>query len=129
VLDLLPHAITEPEGYDLPVYLQGKGAAAPAILKGRNNFSITRTGTGVYKLSFNDDPGPTFLGGTFGFGDATATNVLGWSVAFGAYTAPSGGTPASLVFTVGNASNAAADLAATSNLKLALQFKRAATDL
>lgn len=129
MLDTYPNHITEPEGYEFPILLAGAGAAAPMLKDGRANYSVTRTAQGVYKISFNDDPGPTFLGGTAGFGDATAANVLGWSVAFGAYTAPSGSTQASLVFTVGNAANAATDLLATSNLKLALTFKRASTDL
>ena len=128
-MEIQPHGITEPEGYDYPVYLQGAGAAAPTIAQGEKSIVITRTGVGAYKLSFNDSPGPTFLGGVPGFGDATPANVLGWSVCFGAYTKATSSTPASLVFTVGNAANAAADLAATSTLKLALQFKRAPTDL
>ena len=128
MLDLDPCRITEPEGYEFPIFLAGAGAAAPVLKDGRANYTVSRSVQGVYKISFNDDPGPTFLGGTAGFGDATAANVLGWSVAFGAYIAPSGSTPASLVFTVGNAANAATDLLATSNLKLALTFKRAPTD-
>jgi hypothetical protein len=114
----------------MPVNLQGQGAAAPTRLKGRNNYSVARSGAGAYKISFNDDPGPTFLGiAGFAFGDPTATNVLGWTVATGTYTGPSGATAASLTFTVGNSSFAAADLLATSTLTLLLAFKRAATDL
>lgn len=130
MLDQDPCGITEPEGYVFPINLQGAGSSAPTRLKGRNNYSVTRTGAGVLKIAFNDDPGPTFLGVSgFAFGDATATNVLGWTVATGAYTAPSGSTPASLVVTIGNSSFAAADLASTSTLTLQLSFKRAATDL
>ncbi|HEX4355657.1 MAG TPA: hypothetical protein VHZ95_22175 [Polyangiales bacterium] len=123
-IDLNPNQTTEPEAYEFPLFLQGTGASAPTLL-GRDNATVTHTSTGVLKISFPEDPGETFLGGAFGFGDATPSVVLGWSVCFGAYTAPSGSTPASLVVTIGNASNAAADLAATSKLKLALTFKQA----
>jgi hypothetical protein len=130
MLDIEPNGTTEPEGYEFPINLQGAGTSVPTRLKGRNNYSVSRTGAGVLKISFNDDPGPTFLGiGGFGFGDATATNVLGWTVCAGAYTAPSGTTSASLVVTIGNSSFAATDLATTSTLTLALKFKRAATEL
>ena len=128
MLDTEPCDTTEPEGVLMPINLQGTGAAVPTRLKGRNNYSLTRTSAGVIKVSFNDDPGPTFMGiAGFAFGDPTATNVLGWSVATGAYTAPNKAVPASLTFTIGNAANAAADLAATSTLTLLLAFKRSDT--
>lgn len=125
-MDLQPAMISETEGYTLRVQLQGTGAAAPTRLNTANNYSISRTGAGVIVISFNDDPGPTFQGlEGFGFGDATATIVLGWTVAVTAYTARSGSTPAKLTITIGNAANAAADLAATSTLALAIAFKQA----
>jgi hypothetical protein len=125
MLDQFPCGITEPDGYVMPINLQGTGAAAPTRLKGRNNYTVTRTSAGVLKFSFNDDPGPTFLGlAGFAFGNPTASIVLGWSVVAGAYTAPANATPASLVVTLGNSSFAAADLATTSTLTLLLAFKR-----
>lgn len=132
MFDTFPSTSTEPEAYAFSVNLQGAGAAVPTRLKGRNNYGITRPGVGQLKLTFNDDPG-VFLGlAGFGFGDtAAAANVLGWSAVSQVYTPPTGGgaTPASLTITIGNGANAAADLAATSNLTLDLRFKRAATDL
>jgi hypothetical protein len=117
----------EPESVDCAIALVGTGASAPTRSpNSRANYTITRTGTGVIKLSFQDDPGPTFQGiGGFCFGDPTATNVLGWTVCTGTYTARSGNTQASLTFTIGNGSNAAADLPATSTLALTLNFKQA----
>jgi hypothetical protein len=122
-----PCQISEPEGYLFQVYLQGAGAAAPTRLNTRNNYTVTRSGAGAYKISFQDDPGPTFMGiSGFGFGDATPADVAGWGVVAGAYTPRAGSTQASFTFTVTNAANAAADLAATSTLALQLAFKQAA---
>ena len=94
-----PHQITEPEGYDYPVYLQGVTTAAPTVINGKG-ITVTRASAGVLTLTFAEDPGPNFLGGTPGFGDATASNVLGYSVCFGAYTAKSGSTKATLAITI-----------------------------
>jgi hypothetical protein len=125
-VDIMPNQTTEPEGYDYDVYLQGTGATAPTVINGKS-LTVTRTSQGVIKLTFNLDPGPLFLGGSFGFGDATATNILGWTVCFGAYTKPAAGAKAFMTVTIGNGSNAATDLLATSNVKLALRFKLAST--
>jgi hypothetical protein len=124
-METQPNQTTEPEAYEFPVFLKGANTSVPTLLSSKR-VTVSRTSAGVLKLSFPDDPGPVFLGGTFGFQDVTAANGLGWSVCFGAYTARSGSTPASLVFTVGNASNAATDLATTTSLKLHLEFKQAA---
>jgi len=130
MLDQFPAYGTEPEGYLMPINLKGAGAAVPTLLKGRVNYTLTRTSAGLLKISFNDDPGPTFMGlAGVGYADATATVVAGWTAVAGAYTAPSGTTKASLVVTTANSSFAAADMAATSSVTLLLAFKRAASDL
>lgn len=122
-----PALISEPEGLTFRVQLQGAGAAVPTRLNTRNNYTLARTSAGVIVISFADDPGPTFQGlAGFGFGDPTATVVLGWTVCAGAYVARTGNTAAKVTITIGNGANAAADLAATSTLTLDLAFKQAA---
>jgi hypothetical protein len=129
MMDTPPCMGTEPEQVLMPIKLQGAGAAVPTRLAGRNNYTLTRTAAGVIKIQFSDDPGPGAFGIVgFTFGDPTVANVAGWSVTETTpYTPRSGATPAFLVFTIANAANAAADLAATSTLGLILGFKQAAS--
>lgn len=127
MLGLIPNYITEPEGYEFPVFLLGAGAAAPTLV-GRDNVSLARTAAGKYTITFNDDPG-NFLGGTFGFQDTVLGASAGYDVVFGPFTPPANGSLATLTFQTSNAAQAATDLAATQNLKLHLEFKRADLEL
>jgi hypothetical protein len=127
-VETYPKQTTEPESFSFPVLLQGQGAVAPTVTVGKG-VTVARGTAGVYTLTFANNPGPaaaSFLGGAAGFGNATATVVLGWTVCFGAYTAATAtGVKATLKITVGNSSFAAADLATTSTLGLTLTFKMA----
>ena len=115
----------EPETVGININLQGTGAAAPTRKNNRNKYTVTRSGVGVIKVSFQDDPGPVYQGICgFCFGDATATNVAGWSVVDQGYTARSGNTQAFVQFAILGATNAAADLAATSTLTIEIGFKQ-----
>ena len=54
--------------------------------------TVTRTSEGIYKFSFNDNPG-TFIGvGGYMFGDTTPANVVNKTIKRDTYTAPSGDT-------------------------------------
>jgi hypothetical protein len=122
-----PSADSEPEGYNFRVYLQGAGAANPTRLNTRNNYTPTRTGVGTLKITFQDEPGPTFQGlGGFGFGDPTPANVAGWTVVAIGYTARTASAQAFVTVQVYNGANAAAELPATSQLSMQLKFKQAA---
>lgn len=117
----------EPESVDCCIALQGAGASVPTRpATSRANYSIVRNGVGDIKVNLLgvDDFAPTVQGICgFTFGDATAANVLGWTVCYRGFTARSGGTPAFFQFTIGNGANAAADLPATSTLVLMLSAK------
>lgn len=95
----------------------GAGAADPVTNYGQAA-AITRNGAGGIRVTWKENPG-NFLGFSFGFRDATPGNVKGW-------TCVSNGPPNGLVqdFTVYNSAFAAADLAATSSLSLAVKFKK-----
>jgi hypothetical protein len=128
-MEAYPALDWEPESVDCAIALVGAGTGTPTRpTSSRSNYSIVRTGVGTITINLlgNDDFAPTVQGiAGFCFGDATATNVLGWTVCYGAFTARSGPTPAKFTFTIGNGSNAAADLASTSTLVLLLSVKLA----
>lgn len=116
----------EPETVGVNVNLQGAGAASPTNKNNRNKYTPSRTGVGVYKASFTDDPGPVYQGICgFCFGDPTAANVKGWTVVDGGYTPRSGNTAAFVTFSVFNSAFAAADIPATATLTLEIGFKQA----
>lgn len=124
--EVFPQGTSEPEGYKFHVHLKGAGAAAPTLFNTGNNYTVSRTSAGVYKIIFNEDPGPTYQGVSgFAFGDVTASVVAGWSFVTTGFTARSGSTAAFYSFSVFNASQVATDLATTSRLTFAIAFKQA----
>ena len=86
--------------------VQGVGAASSVTQLNGPGVTLTRTGTGLYLLTWSDPPG-NFLGATWGLSATTAANIAGHTVAFGLYAAA--GTMAVSVY---NASDTLHDLAA-----------------
>lgn len=79
--------------------------------------TVTRTGTGAYLATWADNPG-TFIGMTHGFFATTVADLKGFTVTAGVFNQ----TTFALAFTVTNASDAAADLAALQWLTLNVRF-------
>lgn len=125
-----PAWTADPEHYSMTLTLKGAGSGViPVLQDNKHGVTIARTGAGAYTLTFGEEPGPTFLGLDPEWGDATASNVIGWTAVSQVFTKRSGGTKATLTFTTANSSFAAADMAATSTLWLRLNFKLAAPKL
>ena len=121
MLEPQPAQVSEYDYYKMPIYLQGAGAAAPTLLS-RPNFTIARTSAGLYVLTFNDNPTGIYLGTPCGgFSDATLANAFGWSTSC-TFVAATTTAKATLTVNVGNASNAATDLATTTTLCIVPQF-------
>lgn len=110
------------EGYLrlVEVRLLGTGAAAPTKQLGQG-ITVTRTGVGVYRLTFAENLG-TWRGpiGAPGLEATTMSAMADHSVVFGAYT------PATRTvdLTFYNAAGAARDLAALEFLNFTLRFKQ-----
>jgi hypothetical protein len=118
---------SEIETIGFNVNLMGAGAASPTRKNNRNNYTPSRSGVGTIKISFLDDPGPTYQSICgFGFGDPTPANVAGWTVVDMGYTPRSGTVAAFVQFQIYNGANAAADLPGTSTLTVEFGFKQAA---
>lgn len=94
------------------------GSAAVTKVTGYG-LAVTRTSTGLYKLTWSENPG-IFVGYTWGLSATTLVEVAGFSVVAGVYNS----TAFTLAFSVYNASNAVADLAALNWIDLVVRFKR-----
>jgi hypothetical protein len=85
--------------------------------------TVTRTAIGVYKFSFySEDPGTFVQIAGYMFGAVTPSGVKGYTATRGAYTAPSGSTPASLSVSLWDASFAAVDLTSVQYLDISFSF-------
>lgn len=117
--DADPLHTSEPDMTYREVRLQGAGAAVPTKQLGRG-ITVSRTGAGVYRLTFAASPGN--FAGTLGpsFDAVTPTDVDRWTIVC---------SPTSTVITTVNVYNeagAAADLPANTWLNLVLRFKTVA---
>lgn len=79
MLDAFAIKSTQPEVVATIVRLQGAGAADPTKEEGVG-ITATRTGTGVYRLTWTENPG-RFLGACFTFGAATPADIAGHTAA------------------------------------------------
>jgi len=79
--------------------------------------AVTRTGTGLYLLTWSDLPG-NFLGLTWGLNATTPANIAGHTIAAGLYSATAG----TLAISVYNAADALHDLAALEWMTLVCYF-------
>ena len=83
--------------------------------------TVTRTSEGVYKFSFNDNPG-TFIGiGGWCVGDTTPGDVKAYVLTRDTFVAPSGDTDAYIEVTLWD-SGSAADIIDTEYLDISFVF-------
>ncbi len=110
---------SEPEQDETVLRLLGVNDANPTKEVGRG-VVVTRTAEGVYKITWNDNPG-TFVGiAGYCFGAATPADVKGYTISSDTYDS----TTFSLEVSVWNSSFAAADIIATQFLNLTVRFKQ-----
>lgn len=98
----------------------GTGNGTVPTLTYGHGVTLSWTATGRILITWAENPG-TFVGiGSANFRDATQSNVKGWTANCGAY--PATASTFTLEVDIWNASQAAADLAATSVFDLMLEF-------
>jgi hypothetical protein len=114
---------SEPAVHEYIVRLLGTGASVPTKSHG-SGITVTRTGVGVYRLTWTDNP-LTILGASYCFAGATPADLKGYTMTRSLYTAAT----QTMDIYVWNSSFAAADLAATQVLDLVIRFKEAASDV
>lgn len=105
----------------IQVRILGTGAAAPTKEIGQG-VTVTRTSEGLYKFSFNENPG-TFVGirGHI-FGAATPGNIKGHTLTRDTYVAPSGSTDGYIECNVWDSTFTTDDLDATEYLDVTFVF-------
>lgn len=112
---------TMPEERVIRAGFTGTGANAPTIRAG-NAFSVTRSGVGVWRVSFLENPGK-FVGlDGFVFRATTMSAVKGYSLSCSDYTAPASGVKGYIDVSLWDSANAAVDLAASQWLDLVFVF-------
>ena len=100
--------------------LQGNGVNPVTTELGRNVIA-TRTGVGVYKVAFTDNPG-IFTGWDCQFGAAVPSSVAGFTAVRGLPVAATPTASASVSFSVFNAAQAATDLAVSQFVDLEIDY-------
>jgi len=103
----------------IEVRLLGTGAAAPTKVLGQG-ITVTRTGVGVYRLTFAENLGDFRGADGVGMDATTPGSLAGCSVVFTAYNA----TTRVLDLNLYTIAGAARELAATEFLNFALRFKQ-----
>lgn len=106
------------EANEYLVRILGTGAADPTKQEGEG-VTVTRTGTGAYRITFTENPFQ-FIVATSNFLATTNADLKGYTVVFTDYDS----TNFRLDFVVYNSSFAAADLAATQRLCIRATFAR-----
>lgn len=103
------------------VRILGTGAANPTKEIGQG-VTVTRTSEGLYRFSFNENPG-TFVGiRGYCFGDTTPGDVKGHTLTRDTYVAPSGSTDGYIECNVWDSGFATDDLDATEYLDVTFAF-------
>ncbi len=110
-----------PEERIYRVRILGTGAADPTKELG-NGVTVTRTAEGVYKFSFDANPGAFVQVGGYIFGDTTPGDVKGHTLTRDTYTSPSGSTDGYVEVSVWDSTFAADDLDATEYLDISFVF-------
>lgn len=99
-------------------YARILGVTTSLTVQEANGMTITRTGAGIYKVVWTDNP-YQFLTATYGFMATTVADLKNFSVVFEDYTA----STKTMNLTVYNASGTATDLAATQRLCMEFAFE------
>jgi hypothetical protein len=103
------------------IRLLGTGAADPTVEIGQG-VTVTRTASGVYKVTFTDGPG-TFVGiAGYVFGAATPGDVKGQTLTRSTYTVPTSTADGFLSLSVWSSAFAADDLQTTEYLDVTIAF-------
>lgn len=101
--------------------LLGTGAADPTVEIGQG-VTVTRTATGVYRVTFNEGPG-TFVGiRGYTFGAATPADVKGQTLTRGTLVAATATADAYLELSVWSSTFAADNLQTTEYLDVTIAF-------
>lgn len=116
---------SEPAVHEYLIRLLGTGASVPTEEVG-SGVTISRTGAGVYKITWTDNPF-TFVGVSYCFGAATPSAVKGYTMTRDTFDTTS--NVFSLEVSVWDSTFTAADLAANQYLDLVVRFKETALDV
>lgn len=117
--DAYPPLSTVPEEVRVAVRLLGTGASAPTKVVGQG-ITVTRTGAGVYKLTFSESPGTFVMPDGVSLQAATPGDIKNHSVVFDTWDS----STKAIEVTFWDASAVAHDLAADEWLSFFLVFKR-----
>lgn len=117
-----PQRNTQPDVEYHDIRIQGAGASNPTKELG-NGVTLTREGTGQYRITWSDSPG-NFKGATYGLQAATPGNLAGHTVVFDTYDSSN----LQLDFYLYNASDTAHDLAANEYITVTVNFSTSAVD-
>lgn len=112
-----PIRSTKAESKVHPIRLVGTGAAAPTVEVGEG-IVVTRTGVGVYRITWTDNP-CVFLAAPLSLGAATPAAIVGYTLVRNVYIPAT--TSLDLVLT--NTADAAVDLAAAQYIDVVAVFK------
>jgi len=109
-----------PERVSYDCRILGTGAADPTREIGADaGITVTRQGVGVLRFQFDHNPGK-YLGQEHSLIATTMTALLGFTLVFGDWDA----TNLRIDATLGNAANAAAELAAAQRISVVFNFSR-----
>lgn len=115
---MFPDFVSEPNTREYLVRLTGAGAATPTKVFG-NNITLSRTGVGVYRMTFSENPfKPIGIAG-YHFESTTGTDVKGFTLTSTTFDA----TNLRQDIFIWNSAFAAADLSSVQTLVLRVIFK------
>ena len=116
-----PARTTAIDCIDAHVVIEGAGASNPTNTYVAGGATVTRTGTGAYRITWSGWNGP-LVGAVAGLMADTPANLAGHTVVFDydSYTK----TTLALDFTLYNAADSAHDLAANEFLNVVATFRR-----
>jgi len=116
--DFFPPKVTEPELREHLFRLLGTGAAHPVAEVAPGGVTITRTGVGTFRITYDRNPG-VFVNWSKDLGAATPGDVKGHTVVRDTWDADNKRLDIALF----NAAEAADELNATEYLDIVLRFK------
>lgn len=120
MLNAYPHRTTRPDSQEHIIRIEGAGDSDPDKLLGAG-VSVERTGTGAYKIVWDDNPG-VFLGAYAGLQASTVADLAGYTVVFGDYDSDD----LELPLTVTDETDSPADLTADEFLMISAVFSTSA---
>ena len=121
MIDSILLRTTEPESYSH--VMNFTGAATAALVKNfGKGVTVTRTGVGLFTITFAEAPGNLIGISGSGF---QGTGVSGFTVLEGTFVLQVGATKATLTFSVLGPTQVATDVPATAKFSLDVRFKRA----